>query len=760
MEPQDSVKLDENGNITLYNADGSKTVINVNDIDVASAKLPGLNIGQLNALQQIAEKEAGKIGNVFKTMLAGFVSQKNAVPGNISKTGRDVIIGDKTESKIFITNNKTVLPKRLTTRMPQIPEDKIVGRQADLVDLRERLFSRKQVVLVNGLGGIGKTTLAQAYVGKHYDDYRHIAWISQVDNIVNDFVNAGGLLISLGIDGKGKDRNAIFNEIIIKLNNIDDKPNLLVVDNVDFTLTQYYDALPTQPNWHILATSREQINKFDLKQLDFLTEAEAVDLFLRHYTRGNILREDIIDLVKSVDMHTLTIEILAKTAQKQRSEIGKLKKAIDDDLKANVYVDHNAGQIEKVTSYLNSIFKLSNLNKNEIWLMKQITCLPPEFHGYDILKELIAPAKSQKDDVFSETMEELTSKGWLLSNREADSHKLHRVIANIVTRQQPIELEDVAPLINRITDKLSIDQTKDNPVDKFPWIPFGNALLAHFSENGAAQIANLQNNLATVLRDLGDYDGAKTLFEKAKNSDEKNFGVDHPNTAVRYSNLALALKDLGDYDEAKAFLEKAKNSDEKNFGVDHPTTAVRYSNLALVLQALGDYEGAKELLEKTKNSAEKNFGEDHPTTAVRYSNLATVLKALGDYEGAKELLEKAKNSAEKNFGVDNPTTAVHYSNLATVLRGLGDYEGAKELLEKAKNSDEKNFGEDHPTTAIRYSNLATVLYDLGDYEEALKLAGKALAVFRKALPEGHPDIAKVEGVYKSIKKKIDETSRK
>ena len=37
-------------------------------------------------------------------------------------------------------------------------------------------------------------------------------------------------------------------------------------------------------------------------------------------------------------------------------------------------------------------------------------------------------------------------------------------------------------------------------------------------------------------------------------------------------------------------LKKAVASDEKNFGKDHPTTAIRYSNLAAVLQDLGDYE--------------------------------------------------------------------------------------------------------------------------------------------------------------------------
>jgi tetratricopeptide (TPR) repeat protein len=110
---------------------------------------------------------------------------------------------------------------------------------------------------------------------------------------------------------------------------------------------------------------------------------------------------------------------------------------------------------------------------------------------------------------------------------------------------------------------------------------------------------------------------------------------------VSYSNLATVLQDLGDYGRAKQLLEKAVISDEKNFGAEHPTTAVSYSNLASVLQDLGDYGRAKQLLEKAVISAEKNFGAEHPTTAVSYSNLASVLQDLGDYGRALRLSEKS-----------------------------------------------------------------------------------------------------------------------
>ncbi|MDV7396258.1 tetratricopeptide repeat protein, partial [Arthrospira platensis SPKY1] len=107
----------------------------------------------------------------------------------------------------------------------------------------------------------------------------------------------------------------------------------------------------------------------------------------------------------------------------------------------------------------------------------------------------------------------------------------HRLIKTVVGYARPAEVEEVLPLVKAFAEKLSLDQAKDNPVDKFPWVPYGQAVLAaaehlEFEEKGV-----LQNNLGLRLSDLGDYAGAKTLLEKALASDERNFGEQHPTTA-------------------------------------------------------------------------------------------------------------------------------------------------------------------------------------------------------------------------------------
>ena len=650
-----------------------------------------------------------------------------------------------------------IVPKELTLRRPKLRKDQIIGRLTDLKDLHSRLFDIKQVVLVNGMGGIGKTTLAEVYVTEYINEYNHIAWVSQTsEDLENDFINSPGLLESLHIDKKDKTLGQLFQESLMALKGLEDGPNLLVIDNATVVLSTYLKDLPGQPHWHVLATSRVNIDGFDPKELDFLNETESIALFKKHYNKKKIDVESIKEIVRSIDYHTLTIEILAKTAQEQRKSPKSILTAIENDLPADVKVRHSMDKIEKITSYLCSIFDLSELAEDEKWLLSNLACLPPEFHTYELLKELIQPDE-KRVVLFSKLLLNLTTKGWVLFVHTQDSYKLHRILIDVIGTSLPMEYNKVEPLISNITDNIKVDHSKDNPVDKFKWVPYGNAILKQFGLETIAPIAVLQNNLALRLQDQGEYQQAKKLLEKAVKSDEKNFGLEHPTTAIRYSNLALVLQDLGDFEKAKKLFEKTVKSSEKNFGLEHPSTARNYSNLATVLQDLGDFQNAKKLLEKALKSDEKNFGLEHPSTVIRYSNLALVLQDLGEFQKAKELLEKAVKSNEKNFGLEHPSTAKSYSNLAKALRGLGDYQNAKKLLEKALKSDEKNFGLEHPSTARSSFNLAMVLQDLGDFQNAKKLTGKALDIFEELLGSDHPNTIVVRKNLDYINEKVNKS---
>lgn len=679
--------------------------------------------------------------------------KKNIVHGNISNVG-SVRIGDETHHHY----NTVKLSKELTLQVPQTHPGDLVGREQDLQQLHALLNAQKRVVVVNGMGGIGKTTLVQAYIHQHYQQYQHIAWISQTtDNFLNDVINTGGLIQTLGIDIADARPEELFGQIVLKLKNIPEQPNLLIIDNAEQSLHKYIELLPGQPNWHLLVTSRAAINGLYQQELGFLDESQSIALFKKHYHLNYLDEQDIKDLVKLVDYHTLTIEILAKMAVVQRYDAKKLKKAIEDDLRANIQVAHNREltNIERVTSYLQTVFSFTKLTENERWLMKQIAGLPPEFHSYELLRDLLIDPKGEHTDFFSETLHALVQQGWLLQNKITDSFKMHRIIAQVAKVKLTPHSSEMPFLVKAIIDKLDFNPT-DNPVPGFRWIPFGHALLECLSDDTSNSIAVLQNNLAITLKNQGNYVSAKDLLIKALDADTRAFGPLHPTTAVRNSNLATVLLDLGDYEGAKMYLEKAVLSDEKNFGPEHSTTARRYSNLAMVLQDLKDYEGAKLLMEKALLSDIKNFGENHPNTARRNSNLALVLKDLGQFEEAKILMEKALKSDIVSFGAESVVVARRYANLGAILTDLKDFEGAQLLIKKSLEINVHHYGDQHPLVASDYLNLSAVLVALNKHQEALELLEKGLNILKRVLPEEHPTLKKASKNYQTIKRFLDE----
>jgi tetratricopeptide (TPR) repeat protein len=66
------------------------------------------------------------------------------------------------------------------------------------------------------------------------------------------------------------------------------------------------------------------------------------------------------------------------------------------------------------------------------------------------------------------------------------------------------------------------------------------------------------NNLAQILRDLGQAGEARPLQERALAIEEAIYGPDHPAVATALNNLAQILRDLGQPGKARSLEERAR----------------------------------------------------------------------------------------------------------------------------------------------------------------------------------------------------------
>ncbi len=677
---------------------------------------------------------------------------------------------------------------QILTRLPQM-EDALIGREAVLEEMHQKLNRQNQVLLMNGMGGIGKTALAMTYAQSYQSEYDYVVWIEQVGmDFPKALLSEPTLLMHLDYQATENTEADACNILSLLGTKLKGK-GLLLLDNMEADFKNYKDYLP-RTNWHILLTSRERLYgaKYRIR-LGFLKPDAARTLFYEHYLgkRDDVLVDDIL---KKVDYHTLSVELFAKTIQSREKSLAWLQQRLEarglaigiSAKDVELQYRATAQTLEKIFPYLSAMFDASALSQEQLQLLQQLCCLPPQPYSDEELCYYLALEKeSEAHEELSLHRNQLSKKGWLI--KEADTWKLHRVLQDVIWAKAKPKWEAIEKLVEQVANLLDYAQDKDNPIHKFPFVEYGDFLVERVKEWEKEEVSYLmdclrqlyadlgqyerakdlgenaltiaqaifdiehetiavrQSNLANLYRELGNYEEAADLLETTLKSDIENFGEQHPRAATHQSNLALVYRDLGRYGEAADLLETALKSDIENFGEQHPSVVISQSNLALVYQDLVRYEEAAELLEVVLKSNIENFGEQHPRVAISQSNLAAVYGNLGRYAEAADLLEVALKSDIENFGEQHPQVAIKQSNLANVYRELERYMEAAELLEAALKSDIINFGEQHPQVAIKQSNLALVYGNLGRYVEAADLLEAALKSDIENFGEQHPTVA-------------------
>ena len=247
------------------------------------------------------------------------------------------------------------------------------------------------------------------------------------------------------------------------------------------------------------------------------------------------------------------------------------------------------------------------------------------------------------------------------------------------------------------------------------------------------------SNLGELFYKKGDYARAEILHRRALASREKALGAEHPDTLADVNNLAMLLRDKGDYAKAEPLYRRALEGREKILGVEHPHTLATVSNLANLLRTQGGHVRAEVLFRRALEGREKILGTEHPDTLATVSNLANLLRYKGDNVGAEALYRRALEGREKILGFEHPDTLTTVNNLAVLLADKCDYEGAEVLFRQALKGREKILGPEHPHTLNSVNNLAMLLIDKGDYDGAEAPSRRAVEGNEKIFGPEHPD---------------------
>ncbi|KAG5407207.1 hypothetical protein IGI04_013326 [Brassica rapa subsp. trilocularis] len=133
----------------------------------------------------------------------------------------------------------------------------------------------------------------------------------------------------------------------------------------------------------------------------------------------------------------------------------------------------------------------------------------------------------------------------------------------------------------------------------------------------------------SILRGLSHK--ATIYQQKALDINERELGLDHPDTMKSYGDLAVFYYRLQHTELALKYVNRALYLLHLTCGPSHPNTAATYINVAMMEEGLGNVHVALRYLHEALKCNQRLLGADHIQTAASYHAIAIALSLMEAY---------------------------------------------------------------------------------------------------------------------------------
>jgi tetratricopeptide (TPR) repeat protein len=691
-------------------------------------------------------------------------------------------------------------------RMAQRPNPNFTGREELLTALRAALTEQGRGALVQavaGLGGIGKTQLANEYAWRHKNDYDIIWWMDASTPAVLA-TQYSSLAADLNLpQAQTTDLRVKIEAVRHRLEQMSNW--LLIFDNAeaieDLSYRQELDSatpiemIPRSDVGHVLITSRDTHAWDAIAQpfnVDVLIEDEAVELLNRRSKLRDVA--DVRRLAGTLGCFPLALEQAG--AYIRQTELGSYSEYLElFEERQNQWELLQEGisgyELTVATTWDLSVAKLSPRSNGLLnlcsylapdkipigMLLKEASTVPSILSGcagqskqlYDALRQLIRYS--------------------LVKHGGDKTISVHRLVQQVVRLKLSFESEPVvscdpfrswSDAAMEVMEDAFVFDTDDlntwsqcsvllphaesvlsttegstkimENVARYLRVCMGEKkrpeelLLEHLRilENCAStrfdpRMLQPVSDLAMLYRQLGQHDKARPLFERALTILDLNPDIG-PNRGLLLNNLALLHKDLLNYTEAEELYKQSLVINTETFGADHPTTASTMHNLGALYQAKAQYELAESYYEQALDILERALGQSHPGIASTLSDLGVLYHTVGKLDKAESLQRRSLTIKERTLGEQHPDIALSLNLLGHCLVSGGKHIEAKKLFLRALEISELSLGLENRQTCSIMTDLVNI-YRLGrDIPEAEALCDRLLETTNRVFEPTHPEM--------------------
>ncbi|MFF2130357.1 tetratricopeptide repeat protein, partial [Streptomyces olivochromogenes] len=599
-----------------------------------------------------------------------------------------------------------------------LPPKIFVGRDEALTTLAAAMEQDSKAITqtVQGLGGVGKTTLALHYAHTHRNDYQLVWWIraDTPEQITTDLAS-----LTTSIHGRASGRTTA-EDAEWAIGWLQTHPGwLLILDNAEHPdTTRRLIGRLHHAGRHLITSRFANGWPSDPLALPLLTPAASLDLLTRltglsdpnSQYHARLLAEDLGHLPLALEQAGAFIAQSRITIGAYRDLLRQHPAQTTSTAPAGSDPQRTMARIWRIT-----LDALHHTTPLAVDILRTAAWYAPSA----IPRPLLAPLTDNPVS-YAQALGQLAA--YNMITLDADILSVHRLVQTVARTPDLATTVDADP--HRTHDTIAtarhhaitllstaLPDRPDTNVAGWPaWralLPHAEALLTAADPAHDTEITHLLlTRTAVYLQGQGQISQAITYKKRSLDASTRLHGPDHPSMLASRNNLAYAYESAGDLGRAIPLFEQTLTDRVRVLGEDHPSTLTSRNNLAGAYESAGDLGRAIPLFEQTLTDRVRVLGEDHPSTLTSRNNLAGAYESAGDLGRAIPLYEQTLTDRVRVLGEDHPSTLTSRNNLAYAYEAAGDLGRAIPLYEQTLTDCLRILGEDHPTTLNSRNNLA------------------------------------------------------
>ena len=628
-------------------------------------------------------------------------------------------------------------PIRLPPRLASL-----AGRDELLAELDTRLTGGgdpgPRTVVLCGLGGTGKTTVAVEYAHRHLTEVG-VAWQLAAEDPTVLTAGFGELAAQLGAQDDVRGPVAWVHGVLAAF----PAAWLLVFDNAADRASVAAFLPPAGPG-RVLITSQNP--NWPGQGLDVPVLAPKVAAEFLADRTGDPDRPAAVELAGELGGLPLALEQAAAYIQATGMTLAgylSVFRGREADLLGR---GEPTGHIKTVaTTWELAFAKLEESAPAAAALLRLLAFCAPEAIPLRLLvprPELTAQLRSQVPEVLVPPLDDQLAaedaiaalrRHSLISPAAEGSVLVHRLVQAVTRDQMPSELRKVWQRAAAAVIEAAL------PAD--PDLPQNRAVLRSLLPHAQAALTDSSSGMrkiATFLGTSGNYAAARDLFQRVLKALERVLGPEHRDTLTVRASLAHYTGRAGDEAGARDQYAALLPMRERILRREQRDTLTTRDWLAYWAGRAGDAAGARDQFAELTPVVERILGPEDPETLTARAGLARFTGEAGDAAGARDEYAALLPVRERVLGGEDSDTLTTRDNLVRWTGEAGDAARARDQFAELLPVRERVSGPEHPHTLTARAYLARFTGEAGDAAGARDQFAELLPVRERVSGPEHP----------------------